>query len=386
MNRVTVFGRDNVKVWRTARHETSDPPLPQKLSHHKVLTSRANDGALPGLDVSLSHPNLRILPLFTVIPMATHLKPRSHPSLACSSNPTILSTHSRCSGFISTDRKQVTVFPCISAFGPDSRHSPLVARHFSSQNLTGNSASAKCNPRRAAAAKIRRDFALISASDSPFGTNTKISSSGSNAASNCPPLSMAAKNRSAASLPFSSPRANSPSRSSGSSFCVAHSAAAAAPGREHSRLISPKCNSAELKYVYGESCLYNFPTPGSRKITQPHPYGCNPCLCGSITSESASPIRAKLFCVCSAKLEASTKYPPYAASTCTRNPYFSLSCKISGSGSTDPVAVVPSVATTVPTSPRAARAARKFISIRPRSSHSTFSNGNCSTPEILPWV
>src|SRR5258708_31781715 len=95
--------------------------------------------------------------------------------LARSSNPTIRSTHSRCSGFISTDRKHVTVVR------------PPSARSFG-QNFTGNSATAKCSPNRADASKIRRDFALISASESPFGTNTKISSSGSNATSNFPPF------------------------------------------------------------------------------------------------------------------------------------------------------------------------------------------------------
>ena len=28
-----------------------------------------------------------------------------------------------------------------------------------------------------------------------------------------------------------------------------------APAREHSRLISPRCSSVDVKYVYGESCL-----------------------------------------------------------------------------------------------------------------------------------
>ena len=45
---------------------------------------------------------------------------------------------------------------------------------------------------------------------------------------------------SAARRPFASPCANSPPGTSGSSLCVAHSATAAAPAREHSRLISPK--------------------------------------------------------------------------------------------------------------------------------------------------
>ena len=59
----------------------------------------------------------------------------------------------------------------------------------------------------------------------------------------------------AARRPFRNPSANAPSLVSGNNRCVAQSATAAAPAREHSRLISPKCNSFEVKYVYGESCL-----------------------------------------------------------------------------------------------------------------------------------
>jgi hypothetical protein len=44
-----------------------------------------------------------------------------------------------------------------------------------------------------------------------------------------------------------SPRANSPPGTSGKSCCVAHKATAAAPAREHSRLISPRCNCFEVK-------------------------------------------------------------------------------------------------------------------------------------------
>src|SRR5882724_1780627 len=293
--------------------------------------------------------------------------------LQLSSNSTIRPTHSRCSGFISTDRKQVTVARSPSSCMPR-------------QNFTGNSANARCNPLCPAASKICRDFAEISPSESPVGTNTNMSSSGSNAGMNLLPFFTAPKNRSAASLPRSKPFANSPARASGNNFCVAHSAAAAAPGREHSRLISPRCSSAELKYVYGESCLYSRPTAGSRNTTHPHPYGCKPCLCGSITIESALPMLAKLRAAFSARFDANAKYPPYAASTCTRNPNFARSSRISGSGSSDPVAVVPNVATTVPTSPRATRFASAFISMRPCESHSTFSNGNCNTPEILPCV
>ena len=41
---------------------------------------------------------------------------------------------------------------------------------------------------------------------------------------------------------------------SGTARSVSHSAAAAAPAREHSRLISPRCSASDVKYVYGESC------------------------------------------------------------------------------------------------------------------------------------
>src|SRR6266550_425680 len=83
-----------------------------------------------------------------------------------------------------------------------------------------------------------------------------------------------------------------------------------APRLEHSRLISPKCNSAELKYVYGESCLYSRPMRGSRNKTHPHPYGCKPCLCGSITMESAFPIWSKASLASLSRFCARAKYPP----------------------------------------------------------------------------
>src|SRR5215211_3837230 len=49
----------------------------------------------------------------------------------------------------------------------------------------------------------------------------------------------------------------------GSARSVVHSAAAEAPAREHSRLISPRWSLSEVKYVYGESCAYRRPTAGS---------------------------------------------------------------------------------------------------------------------------
>jgi hypothetical protein len=46
----------------------------------------------------------------------------------------------------------------------------------------------------------------------------------------------------------------SPSGVNGNTLLVSHRAPAAAPAREHSRLISPRCRSSDVKYVYGESC------------------------------------------------------------------------------------------------------------------------------------
>ncbi len=84
---------------------------------------------------------------------------------------------------------------------------------------------------------------------SALGANTTMSNSGGKAVTNRESARSFSKSFSAAFLPSTNPRANSSPFFSGSNLCVAHKAAAAAPGREHSRLISPKCNSAELKYV-----------------------------------------------------------------------------------------------------------------------------------------
>src|SRR5882762_5696325 len=146
------------------------------------------------------------------------------------------STQSKCSGFISTERKQVMV----------SRSRCTVAERLG-KKLTGRSARARCRARAAAAAKIARDLAETSLTLAPRGAKTTMSSSGANEVrkrSSAVAFSYKAR---AADLPCSRRCANSPCFTRGRSFCVAHNAAAEAPGREHSRLISPKCNSAELK-------------------------------------------------------------------------------------------------------------------------------------------
>ena len=214
--------------------------------------------------------------------------------------------------------------------------------------------------------KSAATFAETSSSDSPFGTKTKMSSSGSNAALNLPPFSSARKN-----CQCRFPAALQTARK----FSATHQRQQflRRPQRRcrRSRSRTFQTDFAQMQFCRAEIrvrriVLIQFSHSGSRNRTQPHPYGCKPCLCGSITIESTSAIRAKLSRAFPPRFDASTKYPPYAASTCTRNPNFSRSCNISGNGSTEPVAVVPNVATTVPTSPRATRSASAFTSIRPR--------------------
>src|SRR5579862_8110830 len=141
----------------------------------------------------------------------------------------ISSTHSKCSGFISTDLKHVTV--------------PLVSSN-SSKNLIGNSANAKCKFSFAARSKISLDRFEISFTLPARGAKIKISNSGSNAVIHRPFPRSNPYNFSAALRPFSNPAPNSPPRTNGNSLCVAHSATADAPGLEHSKLISPRCKSA----------------------------------------------------------------------------------------------------------------------------------------------
>src|SRR5712672_77612 len=146
------------------------------------------------------------------------------------------STQSRCSGFISTERKQVMV----------SRSRCTLAGRLG-KKLTGRSARARCRPGSAAAAKIARDLAETSLTVAPRGAKTTMSSSGPNEVrKRSSAVAFSYKARAADRL-RSRRCANSLCFTSGRSFCVAHNAAAEAPGREHSRLISPKCNSAELK-------------------------------------------------------------------------------------------------------------------------------------------
>ena len=81
----------------------------------------------------------------------------------------IRSSHSRCSGFISTDRRQVIV--------SRSRAMPAPAR---SKKAAGSSASARCRPRRAASSKSPRARAEDAPAVAARTAQTTMSSSGSN--------------------------------------------------------------------------------------------------------------------------------------------------------------------------------------------------------------
>ncbi len=68
-------------------------------------------------------------------------------------------------------------------------------------------------------------------------------------------------------VPRLSPSANAPSFVSGRSRCVAHSATAAAPAREHSRLISPRCNCIRREVGVRRIVLVE---PPHRRVAEQH--------------------------------------------------------------------------------------------------------------------
>ena len=70
-------------------------------------------------------------------------------------------------------------------------------------------------------------------------------------------------------------------------------ATAAAPGREHSSEISPEVQLVGREVRVGRVVPVDGADRRIRKSTQPQPYGCSPCLCGSTTIESASPTASK---------------------------------------------------------------------------------------------
>ena len=85
--------------------------------------------------------------------------------------------------------------------------------------------------------------ALVFAAVSARGAHTTMSNSGVSGSNHRGSPRINSENATADCRQESSIFANSPPRSSGNSCCVAHSATADAPGREHSRVISPRCRS-----------------------------------------------------------------------------------------------------------------------------------------------
>ena len=146
------------------------------------------------------------------------------------------SSQSRCSDFMSTERRHKTL-----------SRSDWNASGRAAKNRTGKRIRARCKFCFAAASKMRCDNSEISVADFARGAQTTISSSGANGTSHRASLVSCWANCTAALRLASSILANSPPRTSGSRRCVAHKATAEAPGREHSRLISPRWRSDEVK-------------------------------------------------------------------------------------------------------------------------------------------
>src|SRR6185437_6756248 len=148
-------------------------------------------------------------------------------------------SQSSCSGFISTERRQVIrgTASCASAIAVGSNHD------------CGNCTRARCRLCRAQASKVRWARRDDSSGDAAAIFQTTMSSSEAPAESgtHCPSAARREYRSSAARRPAASPFANAPPGVRGSRRCVAQSATAADPAREHSRLISPRCNSVEVK-------------------------------------------------------------------------------------------------------------------------------------------
>jgi hypothetical protein len=148
----------------------------------------------------------------------------------------ILSAQSYCSGFIRHERKQVTL-----------GRSKSTSVHLARSNEDGYLKVAKCKFSSAAARNIASDRSEIWLALFALGAHTSMSSSGGKIVLKRSSEAIFAYNASAAARAFDKPRANSPFGTRGNNFWVAQSATADAPALEHSRLISPRCSSEEVK-------------------------------------------------------------------------------------------------------------------------------------------
>ncbi len=160
---------------------------------------------------------------------------RNTANAAPESSSHILSTQSRCSGFMSTERKQVMV-----------SRSRFITLRFSSHKRMGSSATARCRPRFAAASNILRLKTEVSLTLAALGANTTMSNSGAKAVTKRASACNFSKSASVAFLPRSNPRANSPPFSSGSNLCVAHKAAGRR-GRSRARALQAYLAQVEFR-------------------------------------------------------------------------------------------------------------------------------------------
>src|ERR1035437_7919626 len=126
------------------------------------------DGAVPGLDENVFFPGRTFAPLRHTI----YLSRTS--AVAAASLSQILPSQASCSGFISTERRQVTVgdlaplssLPANSRCGPGSNH------------VRGNSTRARCKSRAAQAAKMLCANSVARRGVSALSFQTTMSSSG----------------------------------------------------------------------------------------------------------------------------------------------------------------------------------------------------------------
>ena len=157
-------------------------------------------------------------------------------SAASSRSSPMRSAHAWCSGFMSTERRQVTC--------PRSRSIPAARGRRSARQV--GEREVQVAPRGLLEDPAREaERSLASGARTGPHHDVQLGREGGRKRASAPEPRVEVERRRRGSR-----RACARIRrraSSGSRRCVAQSATAAAPGREHSRLISPRCSSLELK-------------------------------------------------------------------------------------------------------------------------------------------
>ena len=110
--------------------------------------------------------------------------------------------------------------------------------------LASTRSFATCQPSSASRSNAASQAAVTSLARARRGNGQTMSRSGGTTSGSPSPAASANASAAARAAPTTAP---SPSRSSGNTRSVVHRAAAAAPAREHSRLISPRCSWSDVK-------------------------------------------------------------------------------------------------------------------------------------------